>query len=214
MGELDEPLEATMPYFLAENTIALMESFRKRDKPFFLWHNNWGPHEPYYAPAEFVARYRNVEIPPWPNYLWPSRSIPGPHHVKIHPDHERLTWADWATAIRYYYAFTTLIDSQIGRVLEYMKQTGLLDETIVVFSADHGETLGSHCGLTDKGWHHFEETHRIPLLVRFPDGFGRGKVLTEFASLADLYPTFLDWAGAPCEPSAVHGRSLAPLLRG
>lgn len=214
MGELDEPLEATVPYFLAENTISLLESFRKREKPFFLWHNFWGPHEPYYAPTEFVEQYRDVEIPPWPNYEWPSRSIPGPHHVKIHPDHERLTWDDWATAIRYYYAYTTLIDSQIGRVLEYMRETGLLDETIVVFSADHGETLGSHGGLTDKGWHHFEETHRIPLIVRFPDGFAGGKVLSEFASLADLYPTFLDWAGAPYDRNAVHGRSLAPLLRG
>ncbi|MCD4824887.1 MAG: sulfatase-like hydrolase/transferase [Phycisphaerae bacterium] len=214
-GELEGPVESTVPYFLVENTISLMKDFQKRDDPFFIWHNFWGPHSPYYVPKEFIDMYRDVEIPPWPNYEWPSRSIPGPHHVKIHPDQEHLSWEDWAMEIRYYYAFTTLIDHQIGRLYEHMEAEGLLDNTVIIFAADHGETLGSHGGLTDKGWHHFEETHRIPFIIRFPDGNGKGKVIKDFATLADFYPTVLELAGGRCDDdSNIHGRSLLPLIDG
>jgi len=214
MGELEGPVESTVPYFLTEHTISLIDRFRRRKQPFFIWHNFWGPHSPYYASKEFIDSYREFEIPPWPNYDWPSRSIPGPHHVKIHPDHERLNWDDWAMAIRYYYGFTSLIDSQIGRIIHHLEGTGLIDDTIVIFAADHGETLGSHGGLTDKGWHHFDETHKIPLIIRFPDVQYRGRVMDDLVSLADLYPTILDLAGASWEQDSIHGESLIPLITG
>ncbi|MBN1349365.1 sulfatase-like hydrolase/transferase [candidate division KSB1 bacterium] len=214
MGELEGPVQSTVPYFLAENTISMIDRFGAQNKPFFIWHNFWGPHGPYYAPAEFIDLYRGQEILPWKNYSWHSRGIAGPHHVKIHPDHERLTWDDWAMAIRYYYAFATLIDSQIGRIIEHLEKTGMLEKTVIIFSADHGETLGSHGGLTDKGWHHFEETHRIPLISRFPNQAYAGSVLQELISLADIYPTLLDIAGTTCDPQSIHGTSLMPLVNG
>ena len=120
-----------MPYFLADHTCSLIDRFSAEEAPYFIWHNFWGPHGPYYSPTEFVDRYRHVDIPPWPNYDWPSRSTPGPHHVKIHPEHESLTWEDWATAIRYYYAFTTLIDQQIGRIYAHLESTGQLENTVI-----------------------------------------------------------------------------------
>ncbi|MDP6777085.1 MAG: sulfatase-like hydrolase/transferase [Candidatus Latescibacteria bacterium] len=212
VGELAGPVESTVPYFLAQNTIDMIDRFQDRGSPFFIWHNFWGPHGPYYAPAEFIEPYRNVGIPPWPNYEWPSRAIPGPHHTKIHPDTERLTWDDWATAIRYYYAFTTLIDSQIGRIMAHLEAVGALSNTIVIFTSDHGETIGSHGGLMDKGWHHFEETHRIPFIVRFPDGSHAGGVRRPFVSTTDIYPTILEMAGTDWDADTVHGRSLLPLI--
>ncbi|MBN1676075.1 MAG: sulfatase-like hydrolase/transferase [Kiritimatiellae bacterium] len=214
VGVLDLPLEATVPYYLVDMTIELIERFRARNTPFFIALNFWGPHTPYYATQEFVDLYRDVEIPPWPNYEWPSRETPGPHHLKIHWDKESLSWADWAVWIRYYYARMSMIDSQIGRLQDYLSQQGLLDDTAVIFTADHGETSGSHGGLLDKGWHHFEETHRIPFVVRLPGGAGAGARRAEFVSLADVYPTVLDLAGADWDREQVHGRSLVPLIRG
>lgn len=205
--------EATVPYFLAEHTMSLIDSFSEKNRPFFIWHNFWGPHGPYYAPTEAIDPYRDMPIPEWPNYRWPSRSIPGPHHNKISPLHEDLPWEAWQTLIRYYYAFAGHIDAQIGRIMERLRDRGLLEDTVVIFTADHGETLGTHGGLQDKGWHHFEETHRIPLIVRGP-GCRGGIVRREFASLADVYPTILDLAGI-AEPEAdTHGRSLVPLAAG
>ncbi|MBN2448890.1 MAG: sulfatase-like hydrolase/transferase [Lentisphaeria bacterium] len=213
-GELAGPIESTVPYFLAENTIAMMESFRARNRPFFIWHNFWGPHVPCFATAEFVDLYRGVEVPPWPNYAWPSRQIPGPHQARIHPRHEQLRWADWATMVRYYYAFTSMIDSQIGRILTYMEKTGLLDNTAILFTADHGDTMGSHGGLIDKGWHHFEETNHIPFLLRLPGDRHKGRRIDAFVSLTDVYPTVLDLAGGAWDRGSIHGESLLPLVEG
>jgi arylsulfatase A-like enzyme len=213
-GKLAGPLESTVPYFLSENTINLIDRFSERDTPFFIWHNFYGPHEDYNALSEFLDLYYDLEIPPWPNYSWPARDIPGPHHVKLTANQEELTWEDWAMMIRYYYAATSLIDNQIGRIINHLETTGLLDNTIIIFAADHGETLGSHGGLFDKGWHHFEETHRIPLIIRFPDGSHAGEVRQEFISLIDLYPTILELAGSDWDPQTIHGSSVMPLLRG
>lgn len=212
MGELAGPIESTVPYFLTQHTMDLVDRFAEDEKPFFIWHNFWGPHGPYFAPKEYVDMYRDVKIPEWPNYRWPSREMNGPHHVKIHPDHERLSWADWEMALRYYYAFTSLIDAQIGRLVSHLETTGQLENTVIIFASDHGETIGSHGGLTDKGWHHFEEIHRIPFIVRFPDGRSKGEVRESFVSLADLYPTLCDLGGAEWDGDAVHGKSLLPLV--
>lgn len=215
-GTLSGPTESTVPYFLTSNTIDLMDSFAGKQQPFFIWHNFWGPHSPYYVPEEFYNLYKDIEIPPWPNFDW-KPDIDAPCQAKRHPKADELAWEDWAAAIKYYYAFTSLIDDQVGRMLDYLDESGLADNTIVVFSADHGETLGSHGGLTDKGWSHFEEIQRIPLIIRMPEKYRAetltpGTVVDEFASLLDLYPSFLDFAGAPELGYQTHGCSLAPLL--
>jgi arylsulfatase A-like enzyme len=218
-GILEGPVESTVPYFLAENTLSLIDDLSAAGKPFFIWHNFWGPHIPYYSTREFYELYREVEIPEWPNYRWPARQIKGPHQVKIHPLVDQLAWEDWAEGIRHYYAFTTLIDQQIGRILDHLDAAGLRDNTVILFTADHGETLGTHGGLYDKGWHHFEEIQRIPFIAWMPermyaDGVRPGDVLPEWVSLADVYPTLLDLAGAQCPADQVHGQSLLPLFGG
>jgi arylsulfatase A-like enzyme len=196
-----------------------MQRAHEANEPFFLWHNFWGPHGPYFSTRQFYDLYADVEIPEWPNYRWPSRAINGPHQVKVHPDVEQLTWADWAEAIRYYYAFASLIDSQIGRMIDYLDRTGQRENTIILFTADHGETLGSHGGLTDKGWQHFEEIQRIPFMIWMPARFHStalqpGDALQQWISLLDVYPTLLEWAGAERQAVERHGRSIVPLLRG
>ena len=218
-GILSGSVESTVPYFLAENSINLINDFTKSNQPFFIWHNFWGPHSPYFSPREFYDLYKDIEIPKWSNYKWNAEGINGPHQVKIHPKTSQLDWKDWAEGIRHYYAFTSLIDQQIGRMIDHLEQTGLIENTIIIFTADHGETLGSHGGLTDKGWHHFEEIQRIPLIVRMPESYlknGRkpGDVLQEWISLADIYPTILNMAGVEFDESAVHGSSFMPLLEG
>ena len=207
-GVLQGPTESTMPYFLTNHTLDLIDQC---EEPFFIWHNFWGPHAPYFVPQEYYNRYKDVEIPEWPNYRWDSRGISGPHQVKIQPDHETNDWDFWAEIIRHYYAFATLIDDQIGRMIDHLTKTGKLDNTIIMFAADHGETLGSHGGLTDKGWHFFEEIQRIPFIVRSPHG-KRGLVREDFISLADFYPTILDYAGI--ESQECHGQSVRPLIEG
>ena len=98
------PTEATVPAYLVDNVIGMAESFKGQNLPYCVSLDFWGPHGLYFATREFLDWYEDVEIPPWPNYEWPSRDIPGPHHLKIHWDHESLTWDDWAVAVKYCYA--------------------------------------------------------------------------------------------------------------
>ncbi|HCE46913.1 MAG TPA: hypothetical protein DET40_25480 [Lentisphaeria bacterium] len=213
-GILDGPVESTIDHFITDETISLMSRFKDDGRPFFMWQNFWGPHVPCFVTEEYWEMYRNVPIPEWPNYRWPSRATPGPHNARISPDHENLTWEDWATAMRYYYGFTSMIDAEIGRVLDYLDKSGLSENTAVVFAADHGETMGSHGGLIDKGFIHFEETHRIPFIIRMPGGKHKGEFKREFISLADLYPTVLELAGCEYDNRSVHGSSILPLIEG
>ena len=212
-GVLRGPVESTVPYFLTENSIGLIDRFAADGEPFFMWHNFWGPHGPFFTTREYYDLYAEVEIPEWPNYRWEGSKANAPYQVKRHPRTDELAWGDWAEAVRHYYAFTTLIDAQIGRLLDHLEASGLAENTVVIFTADHGQTLGSHGGLTDKGWHHFEEIQRVPFIVRVPGGEG-GCVRNEWISLADLYPTILELAGAGLPEMGLHGASFAPLLRG
>ncbi len=196
----DGPKEATVDHFLANNTISLIDRFNKDDEPFFIWHNNWGPHEPYYPVEEFYKLYRYVDIPQWANFKVPEDLMQSLHQTKVHPQATQLNWDYWSEAIRHYYAFTTQIDDQIGRIITHLEKTGILDDTIIIFSSDHGETLGSHGGMIDKGYSHFEEIQRIGMIVRYPEKYRpkqspQGSIQRELVSLVDIYPTCLELAG-------------------
>jgi arylsulfatase A-like enzyme len=210
----DGPPEASVPHWLADQTMMLMDRFAEDDRPFFIMHAEPGPHSSYTAPQELYDTYRDVEIPPWPNYDWDSRGIAGPHQVKINPGKDAASWEDWADVLRHYYARCTLIDMQLGRIREALAERGMLENTLILFTSDHGETIGSHGGLQDKGWHHFEEIQRIGMVAAGPQVATAGQVFSEWASVLDVYPTLLDAAGAEWDAEAVHGRSLLPLLRG
>jgi arylsulfatase A-like enzyme len=113
--------------------------------------------------------------------------------------------------IAVYWGYVKLIDEQIGRVMDAMARLGLVDETAVFFSCDHGEFTGSH-RLHDKGPAMYEDIYRTPGLVRVP-GAPAGLLRTEFVSLMDCTATFLDIAGVDGH-GAVDSRSLLPLVRG
>lgn len=213
------PVEASKDHFLADHTIGLIDRYRSAGDPFFIWHNHWGPHEQYAPMEAFYEPYRDLEIPPWPNFRVPEGLLTEQQDPKLHPRRHEIGWEYWQEGIRHYYAFATQIDHELGRIVRHLEETGTLENTLIVFAADHGETLGAHGGMWDKGYSHFEEIQRIPMIVRYPeslrpDGCPRGSVRNELISLADIYPTCLDWGGADLEPLAPHGRSIHRLLTG
>ena len=109
-----------------------------------------------------------------------------------------------------YYASVSYMDAQVGRVLDALKEKGLADNTIVVFSSDHGYLLGHHHKFQKQ--HLFEEATRVPFIISVPwlkDQHGRGT--TKITELVDLYPTLAELAGVPA-PDALQGTSLKPLL--
>lgn len=212
-GVLTGPVESTVPYFLAENTISLIDQFSEDDDSFFIWHNNWGPHGPYLVTREYFEQYADLNIPPWPSFDHEPPTN-GPQQMKLQKGHN---WSHWENQLRKYYAFSTMIDDQLARIVDHLKAKNLYEDTIIIFTADHGETLGCHGGLVDKGWHHYEDTQRIPFIMHIPEkyraeGMTPGTVMEEFISLNDVYPTVLDYAGVEFERNSVHGLSIKKLF--
>jgi len=112
-----------------------------------------------------------------------------------------------------YYGLMSELDTQLGRVFQFLKQTGQWDDTLIVLTSDHGEQLGDHHLLGKLGY--FDESFHIPMIIRDPDARAdgsRGKVVKQFTETVDTVPTVLGWLGQPV-PRACDGHSLLPFLR-
>ena len=111
-----------------------------------------------------------------------------------------------------YYAMIELIDDQVGRVLDALRASGQADDTLVIFTSDHGEMLGDH-GLIQKGCRFYEGLVRVPLMLSWPGRIGAGQHSDALVELTDLAPTLLEAAGEPV-PEWMQGRSLLPMSTG
>jgi iduronate 2-sulfatase len=114
-------------------------------------------------------------------------------------------------AIAAYHAMVTMADHHIGSILQGLEDLGLADSTIVVVTSDHGFQLNEHGGLWRKQFQ-FDESIRVPLIVRVPDGTGAGTVSEGIVELVDLYPTLIELTALPKPTHTLEGLSFAPLL--
>ena len=183
----------------------------KADKPFFLFSSFWKPHSPFETCVPFDRMYDDVAIRlPEPLTLDYIKRLPVPlkklilHGTPRHDmDRERLLWI-----YRSYYGAISHIDREVGLILDALKETGQAENTIVVFSSDHGDQLLEH-GLMGKNCF-FEASVRVPLMIRFPGRVKPAKY-DELVESVDLLPTLFELAGLP-EPYENQGRSLVPLI--
>ncbi|MBL8698746.1 MAG: alkaline phosphatase family protein [Alphaproteobacteria bacterium] len=182
------------------------------------------PHPPWNAPAEYLALYADAEIPP------PRRAATAEADAAVHPLQAavqaqtlirsfvpgfegRMSALD-AVSVRdlrrAYYALMTEIDHHVGRLLDFLRDSGQLDDTLVVFTSDHGECLGDHHLFGKRGY--AEPAFHIPLIVRQPGG-RRGARVDAFTESVDVMPTILAALGIEV-PAACDGRALTPFLAG
>jgi arylsulfatase A-like enzyme len=211
---LDETL--THAFWCASEAIAFLAK-RDRSAPFFLNVSFFDPHPPQVPPAFCFERYDSMTLPGPVVGDW-APDVPGPRRgndpeaVKttglVHLDDREMH--RWRAA---YFGSINFVDYQVGRLLQYMRETGLLDHTFVLFTSDHGEMLGDHhmIGKTRA----FEGSARVPFLCRPPQSWGLppDQVIDAPVGLQDVMPTLLDAAGAPV-PESCTGRSVLPLMRG
>ncbi|MBZ0299761.1 MAG: sulfatase-like hydrolase/transferase [Anaerolineae bacterium] len=196
------------------------------ETPFFLHVSFPDPHYPFVVPEPYASQYAPADMPPPLPPVTASSDLPPLHHeVYFNRPGEHLrdhvigtppreyaacTTADWQQVKATYYGMITLLDEQIGRILDALDVVGLAENTLVLFLSDHGDYLGDH-GFYGKGLP-YDPVLGVPLVLRGP-GIVPGQVIDSVASTLDLAPTLLDFAGAP-EPEGVQGFSLRRALTG
>ncbi len=224
----DLPEQFHYSVWTAERTIANMEKFVREDRPFFLWASFQDPHPPYLVPEPWDALYR-------PEDMAPGRLVEGemddmpPHFQKTqeeHPDFSmycetygahgfhshRISDEDLRKDMAVYYGMISLMDREIGRILDALDRLSQRDNTLVVFTTDHGHFLGQH-GLVAKGAFHYEDMIRVPMIVRYAAEIPQGETSSALQSLVDYAPTFLSAAGIDV-PGAMQGVNQFDTWRG
>ena len=185
---------------------------RNKDKPFFLACGFVRPHVPLVAPAEYFDRYDRdaMKAPKVP--ASDLDDVPEIiRHYKSNSSTYGVTPELHKGLLEAYYASVSYMDAQVGRVLDALEELGLKDNTIVVFTSDHGYLLGHHNKFQKQ--HLFEEATRVPFIVSVPWMKDRhGQATQHITELIDLYPTVAELAGLKA-PGDLHGESLLPLLK-
>ena len=209
----DGPVESCIEYFVAEETIRVMDELADDDQPFFIWANFWGPHSPSLVPEPYFSMYNPDDIPEHPSYRETFANKPYRQQLI-----EKLwglgdyDWKGFQEIGARYFGHCTLIDDMVGRVLDHLAELGLADDTIIIYTADHGDCMGAH-RLIEKGEFMYDEIYRIPLVVAHPDCEHPGAVCDEFVYLQELMPTILEAAGLE-PPAELDGQSILPATLG
>jgi len=211
--QVGAPPEASIPGYLCDQAVRTLRRTARSAEPFFLGLNFWGPHIPVNIPAAYLDLYDPAEVPLPAN--WRNIRDRRPEIV----DKAHRLWGGHVldeNAVRRiiaaYYGYVTLIDEQLGRVFETLRATGQADRTVIVFTTDHGSTLGDH-GLQDKGLMMYDEVYHIPLIIAGGPVARRGATFRNFTLTMDLTATFVDLAGA-MPPPEYDGLSLKPVIEG
>ncbi len=207
---LPEKLHPT--HWMGETAVRFLKSYNGKE-PFFLKVSFARPHSPYDPPERFMKMYQDVKMPEAVVGKWAERyrQRSGAGYDIWHGD---LGREQIQHSRRGYYGSISFIDEQIGRILEALEERGWLDETLILFTSDHGDMTGDH-HLWRKSYA-YEASARIPMLLRWPAGLvgaQRGRVSREPVELRDVLPTFLEAAGVQI-PEGSDGRSLLALARG
>ncbi len=163
----------------------------KGSKPWMLFVSWILPHSPYKAPEGYVEHFSKIAIPP---------NVP-----------EGLSAENARQCLPDYYGMIESLDGEFKRILQALDQAGVADDTIVVYSSDHGDMIGCQ-GLKAKRWP-YEESARIPFLIRYPRVIKPGTVIADPFGSPDVYPTLTGLAGLKA-PAGVDGADFSPLLRG
>lgn len=209
-SQLPERLHDTT--WTGDRTLDFLER-RDRDRPFFLWMSFIKPHPPFEAPVPWHRLYRLIEMEP----------------PEVPPDNEHLLcyWNYYQNRYKYrdqgndmnlirairamYYGIISQLDYQIGRVLDQLEEEGVLDDTLVLFTSDHGEFLGDYDSWGKRS--HLDPAARVPFLVRYPERFPADLQCDTPISLVDALPTVLGAVGVDTEPQHV-GVDLSQIASG
>ena len=203
--------DLTHTAFVAERTRAFIAE--RRAGPWCCVAGFYSPHSPWVAPQEFLDRYdpATFRLPDFPPEIDARRGAaePGGAHDSI--ARTGASDEELRAARHGYYAMISEVDHHVGRIFRQLEEAGQDDDTLIIFTSDHGDWLGEHLRY-GKGYPGDDAVSRVPLIVRWPGGQRRpGRTVGAIVELVDLVPTMLECAALPL-PAHLQGRSLAGVL--
>jgi len=192
----------------ADRAIEFMKE--KRSGPWLFSVNIYDPHGPFDPPQEYIDRF---DIESLPEPLFRESDLAAQERldaINFQGKAKRPTYPAAKLTLAKYWAQIELIDENVGRMLNALEETGQRENTVVIFTSDHGEMAGDH-GLNRKGCRFYEGLVRVPLIFSWPRRFKQGIRSNALVELVDIAPTLFDVAGLPV-PGTVQGKSLLPIL--
>lgn len=190
---------------------------RDSSRPFFLHLSFQRPHEPYTVPYDTGLLYdpADIRLPDnaadWFEHGFASKPSWIVENAKKNvAPYFAKSKEDLQLQLAYYYSLITRIDEQIGKVMTHLKQSGEFEQTVIVFTSDHGDFAGEH-GLMNKNMGIYEAIHRIPFMIKYPGMPVEGTSSGEMMESVDLYPTLCDLCHVKA-PSDVQGKSILPII--
>ena len=204
----DIPLELHQTTWCIEKALDFIKE--KRKSPWLMSINMFDPHPPFDNIDEYFEMYPPEEMP---TPLYNEGEVEYQNSIKQvffqgepkKPDNNTLK------SKAAYYGSISLIDKQVGRLMDYLEKSGEIDNTIIIFTSDHGEMLGDH-GLIQKGCRFYEGAVHVPLIISWKGHFQKNIRCNELVELTDIAPTLAEICG--CKLKRTDGRSLVPLLTG
>jgi arylsulfatase A-like enzyme len=208
-GVTEEPIESTLEHYTVSNALDFLDSAMEHDEPWALMVSTKAPHEPYVVPSPYFDRYDPASLPLPASFDDDLADRPAIYR------RQQSVWADlspddFRTAMACYYALCTMVDDQLGRLLARITAAGQLENTIVVYTTDHGDLMGAH-RLLLKGVPGFEEVYRVPMIVSWPARIPGGQVIDDLAQSHDIAETIAQLTGHGLDGHAV---DLLPRLTG
>jgi len=206
-GILVTPKETHEAFFLANMVCRQLEEIKNEDsdKPFSLRLDFWGPHDPYFVTQEYADMYDPSEIPEYPTFDSPQLDKPScyrkEHNLGIADENENLiypnpiTWERWQLLLSRCYAHVTMVDDAAGIVLDKLKELGLDENTLVIWTVDHGDAIACQGGKFDKASYMAEEVMRIPMAMSYKGIIKPLQVTDALVSNLDVPVTILAAAG-------------------
>jgi arylsulfatase A-like enzyme len=202
------PFELHQTTWCCDRAIEFIDG--QRDAPWLMSVNVFDPHPPYDAPRAYADRYDPGALPRPP---FEEGDLAVQERLKSHVFQGRPKRPDAGQQRRAanYYGMIELVDENVGRLLRALEESGRRENTVVVFTSDHGQMLGDH-GLEHKGCRFYEGLVRVPLIISWPGHFKAGRRAGGLVELTDIAPTLAELGG--CDLPWTHGQSLVPILRG
>ncbi|RKF17923.1 DUF229 domain-containing protein [Alginatibacterium sediminis] len=211
-GKRPSHKDKTLDSIVLENYLDDLAIRKQAQEPMFAQLSIMDPHTPYLPAEPFASMYEPGDIDMPSSLSDPLDSKPRLQRYFYHArGFDKLDEQDYRKTKAAYYGSVSHVDERVGKLISNLKKQGLYDDSLIVFTSDHGSMMGEH-GFVEKWGHMYEPVINTPLLIKMPFGEGAGTRKNGLVESIDIMPTILDLLGLESS-STVHGKSLLPYIR-